>query len=135
MEVAAMKIAGRAGRGGIAFAPTPRRRCPGGVDPADRLAGFATDVADGATAARARLQALQEWRDRAEAAIADLSGRTPPRLVAALAERVALTTQEAMRACDASKAAVCRNLAVLADHGIAREISGQARFQVWTAAL
>jgi hypothetical protein len=39
------------------------------------------------------------------------------------------------RACDASKAAVCRNLAVLADRGVAREISGQARFQVWTAAL
>jgi hypothetical protein len=134
VEVAAMKIAGRAGRGGIAFAPTPKRRRLGGVEAADRLAGFAADVADGATAALARLQALQDWRARAEAAVADLSGRTPPRLVAALAERVALTTQDAMRACDASKAAVRRNLAVLADRGIAREISGQARFQVWTAA-
>jgi hypothetical protein len=55
--------------------------------------------------------------------MADLSGRTPPRLVAALAERVALTTHDAMRACDASKAAICRNLAIFAERGVAREIS------------
>lgn len=133
--VAVMKLASRTGRGGAPFAPTPRRRRVAGPDPAARLAALAGDLADGAATALAHLDDLAAWRARAEAAIADLSGKTPPRLVEALTASVAITATQAARRCGVSKTAVTRSLAVLKDRGVAREISGQARFQVWVAAL
>jgi hypothetical protein len=89
-------------------------------------------VPDGSETALARLDALGAWRVRAGAAVADLSDRTAPRLVAALTVAVAPTTNDAVAA---SKAAVCRNLAILTRRGVVREISGQARYQVWAAAV
>jgi hypothetical protein len=130
-----MKLASRAGRGGAAFAPLPRRRRLTPPDPAERLAALAGDVADGAETALALVDALGAWRVRADAAVADLSGRTAPRLVEALTGAVALTTNDLVAACAASKAAVCRNLAILTQRGVVREISGQARYQVWAAAV
>ncbi|MBP9049205.1 MAG: hypothetical protein KBF85_13125 [Tabrizicola sp.] len=50
------------------------------------------------------LDRLAAWRAKAEAATADLQGRVPARLIAALAAR-----------------------------GLIREVTGQGRFRVWTA--
>jgi hypothetical protein len=129
--VAAMRIAGRAGRGGAPFAPLARRRTPGGERPVERLRGFYADLAAGCAEALIGLERMQAWRARAEDAIADLSGRTPRRLVALLAARVAASAQDAADAGGVSVSAAQRNLALLTERGVAREITGQGRFRMW----
>lgn len=132
--VAAMKIAARAGRGGASFAPLARRRAPDGERPVERLRGFYADLAAGCAEALTALERMQAWRARAIDAVADLSGRTPLRLVALLAERVAVSAQDASEAGGVSVSAAQRNLALLANRGVAREITGQGRFRMWAAA-
>jgi predicted ArsR family transcriptional regulator len=72
----------------------------------------------------------QIWKTTA---VADLSGRTPGLLVALLAARVAVSAQDAADAIGVSVSAAQRNLALLAERGLAREITGQGRFRMWTA--
>jgi hypothetical protein len=131
--VAAMRIAGRAGRGGTPFAPLARRRTRGGERDVERLRAFYADLTIGCAEALSALERMQAWRGRAEAATADLSGRTPSRLVALLAARVAVSAQDAAEAGGVSVSAAARNLALLAERGLAREITGQGRFRMWTA--
>lgn len=133
--VAAMRIAGRAGRGGAPFAPLAHRRAPGGDQPVDRLRAFYVDVAAGCADALTTLERAQRWRARAGAAVAGLSGHTPRLLVALLASHVALSAQDAAQAGGVSVSAAQRNLAILADRGVAREITGQGRFRMWAASL
>jgi hypothetical protein len=132
--VAAMKIAARAGRGGAPFAPLARRRTPGGERSMERLRAFYADLASGCAEALIVLERMQAWRARAEDAIDDLSGRTPRLLVALLAARVAVSAQDAAEADGVSVSAAQRNLALLVARGLAREITGQGRFRMWTAA-
>jgi hypothetical protein len=129
-----MRIAGRAGRGGAPFAPLARRRTPGGGRPVDFLRAFCADLAAGCVAALAALERMQAWRARAEDGIADLSGRTPRALIALLAARVAVSAQEAAAATDVSDSAAQRNLVLLTERGLAREITGRGRFRMWTSA-
>jgi hypothetical protein len=129
--VAAMMISGRAGRGGAPFTPLARRRTPGGERAADRLRGFYADIAAGCAEALIALERMQSWRARAEAAIAGLSGRTPRLLVALLAARVAVSAQDAAESGGVSVSAAQRNLALLVERGVAREITGQGRFRMW----
>ncbi|SEB00653.1 hypothetical protein [Rubrimonas cliftonensis] len=131
--VAAMKIAARAGRGGAPFAPLARRRTPGGERPVERLRGFYADLATGCAEALVALERLQSWRLRADDAVADLTGRTPRLLVALLGQRVAVSAQDASEAGGVSVSAAQRNLALLAERGVAREISRQGRFRMWAA--
>jgi hypothetical protein len=132
--VAAMRIAGRAGRGGAPFAPLARRRTPGGERPVDRLRGFYADLAAGCAEALVMLERIQAWRARADDAVADLSGRTPRLLVALLSQRVAVSAQDAADVAGVSISAAQRNLALLTERGVAREITGQGRFRMWAAA-
>jgi hypothetical protein len=132
-SVAAMTIAARAGRGAAPFAPLRRRRTPGGEQVAERLRAFCADIAVGSDEALAALERMQEWRARAEAGIADLSGRAPRLLVTLLAARVAVSAQEAADAAAVSVSAAARNLALLTERGLTREITGQGRFRMWTA--
>lgn len=134
--VVAMKLAARAAArpGGLTFAPLARRAGAGG-DPAERAAAFYDAAARGADEALETLERLQRWRETAEGAVADLSGRSPPRLLGALAARFALSAADAARLCGLSPSAAQRNLALLADRGLAREITGRGRFRLWTAAL
>jgi hypothetical protein len=133
--VAAMRIAGRAGRGGAPFAPLARRRTPGGERLVERLHGFYADLAAGCAEALIALERMQAWRVRADDAIADLSGRTPRRLVALLAARFAVSAQDAAEAGGVSVSAAHRNLALFEARGIIREITGQGRFRMWAAAV
>jgi predicted ArsR family transcriptional regulator len=87
----------------------------------------------GSDEALAALERMQEWRARAEAGIADLSGRAPRLLVTLLAARVAVSAQEAADAAAVSVSAAARNLALLTERGLTREITGQGRFRMWTA--
>ncbi|TVQ57543.1 MAG: hypothetical protein EA355_04140 [Rhodobacteraceae bacterium] len=132
--VVAMKLAARAGRGGVPFAPLGRRRSPGGERPVEKLRGVYVDIAEGCREGLVVLERAQAWWTRAEAGVADLSGRTPRRLVGLLAERVAVSAPDAAAACDVSVSAALRNLALLAERGLAREVTGQGRFRMWAMA-
>lgn len=92
--------------------------------------------ATGATqGALMHLDQLAAWQRRASAAVADLQGRTVPRLLAVLVEWPLVTTGLAERLTGASKASVLRNMALMQARGLLREITGQGRYQVWTAAI
>lgn len=127
-----------AGQGGLPFLPLA-------------LTGFGALTASGSTEARLSawiagahravlaallaLERLSAWRHRAEAATADLSGRTPARLIAALAANPMLAAAEAEAETGASRAAVQRNLDLLHARGLLREVTGQGRFRVWAAGM
>ena len=100
-----------------------------------RLAGWLAGAHQSVLAALMHLDRLAAWRARAEAAIADLSGRTPPRLVRLLADWPSLSAPLAEAESGASRAAVQRNLDRLAERGLVRELTGQGRFRVWAARL
>jgi hypothetical protein len=138
--VVAMTLAAAPGqrgpcRGGTAFAPLTRRRRVSAGAPQERLHAFYADLEDGTHEALLVLERLQAWRARAEAATADLSGRTPPRLIALLSARLALSARDAAKAAGVSVSAAARNLGELTARGLAREITHQSRYRFWTAAL
>ncbi len=101
--------------------------------PEARLSGWIAGAHRAVLAALMRLERLAQWRARALAETADLSGRTPARLIDALAAQPMLAAPQAEAETRASRAAVQRNLDVLAARGLVREVTGQGRFRVWAA--
>ena len=79
------------------------------------------------------LDAIEAWSARAEAAMAPLSGRTPPALRAVLAEWPLVSAPMAQNMTGASRAAVQRNLAWMEARGLIREVTGQGRYRMWRA--
>jgi DNA-binding MarR family transcriptional regulator len=100
-----------------------------------RLAGMISGAHRAVLAALMRLERLALWRAQAEAATADLQGRTPARLIAALAAQPMLGAAQAETETGASRAAVQRNLDQLVRRGLVREVTGQGRFRVWAAKM
>lgn len=86
---------------------------------------------DTADTARRHLYRLRDWRDAAEEAIQDMSGRTPKRLIAALLGHPALSAEMAASLTGASKPGIRRNLAIFEKRGLVDEITGQGRFRFW----
>ncbi len=134
--VLAARSAAAPGRGGALFLPLaaagfPAARATGSVG--DRLARWLEGAEAATLAALLELDRLQAWQDRATRAIADLSGRTPALLVAALTAWPMLTAPMAEKLTGASRASVQRNLDLLCRRGLAREITGQGRYRIWTA--
>ena len=78
---------------------------------------------------------VADWEQKALAALADRSGRTPAQLIAVFARWPMVSAPVAEAQTGASRAAVQRNLEMMADRGLIREITGQGRYRVWTAAL
>jgi hypothetical protein len=103
--------------------------------PEARLSGWITGAHRAVLAALKMLERLAAWRARATAATADLQGRTPAQLIAALAAHPMLGAAQAEAETGASRAAVQRNLDVLTALGLAREVTGQGRFRVWAAKI
>lgn len=103
--------------------------------PEARLAGWITGAHRAVLSALMTLERLATWRGRAEAATAELSGRTPARLIATLAAHPMLAAPQAEAETGASRAAVQRNLDLLVARGLVREVTGQGRFRVWTAGV
>jgi hypothetical protein len=101
--------------------------------PDARLAGWVLGAHRAVLAALMVLDRLAQWRLRAEAETADLSGRTPARLIAALVALPMLAAPQAEAETGASRAAVQRNLDLLHSRGLIREVTGQGRFRVWAA--
>lgn len=127
-----------AGQGALPFLPLALTgfgalTASGGLEA--RLSAWITGAHRAVLAALMALERLARWRARAEAEIGDLSGRTPARLIAALATHPMLAAPQAEAETGASRAAVQRNLDVLQARGLVREVTGQGRFRVWAAKL
>lgn len=127
-----------AGQGALPFLPlalTGFGALTASGSPEERLAGWVRGAQRAVLAALMALDRLARWRGKAEAATADLSGRTPARLIAALAAHPMLAAPQAEAETGASRAAVQRNLDVLQSRDLIREVTGQGRFRVWAARL
>jgi hypothetical protein len=126
-----------AGRGVLPFLPltlTGFAALTASGSPEARLAGWITGAHRAVLSALMTLERLANWRTRAEAETADLSGRTPVRLIAALVSQPMLTAAQAEAETGASRAAVQRNLGIFVARGLVREVTGQGRFRVWAIA-
>lgn len=142
VDVEAAILAGRhgakTGRGAALFLPLALTG-PGALrasgSAAKRLDAWIAGAAQATLAALLHLDRLQDWETRAMLATRDLSGRTPPALISALAAWPMLSAVLAEELTGASRAAVQRNLDVLAGRSLIREVTGQGRFRVWAAKL
>jgi DNA-binding IclR family transcriptional regulator len=79
------------------------------------------------------IERLALWKSATRTALGDLSGRTAARLVEVFATWPLVAAPLAEAETGASRAAVQRNLDLLAARGLIREITGQGRYRVWTA--
>jgi hypothetical protein len=133
---AAVQGARLAGQGGLAFLPLALTgigalTASGTSD--RRLAAWVQGAHRAVLSALMALERLAQWLKMAEAETTDLQGRTPSRLIAALAAHPMLGAAQAEAETGASRASVQRNLDLLQARGLVREVTGQGRFRVWAA--
>lgn len=98
---------------------------------APRLAAWLGGIRGAAEGVLLELAALEAWRNRAAAA--GLRGRTSGRLVSTLHDEVAVSAAMAAALGGVSRDAAERGLVRLEALGLAREITGGARWRFWTA--
>ena len=77
---------------------------------------------------------IEDWSARAEAVLAPLSGKTPSALRAVLTEWPLVSAPMAEVLTSTSRAAVQRNLILMEQRGLLREVTGQGRFRIWRIA-
>jgi hypothetical protein len=134
--VIAARLAAADGLGGAVFLPLATGGSaalrPGG-DVSARLARWYAGAGQATMLALRLLERLETWRIRANGATQELSGRTPPMLIAALARWPMVSAALAEAETGASRAAVQRNLDRLVALGLIREVTGQGRFRLWAA--
>ncbi|WP_434622544.1 helix-turn-helix domain-containing protein [Tabrizicola sp. M-4] len=137
-ELEAAVLAARHGAQGAPFLPlalaggTALR----GQGPAEaRLAAFYRGAEQAGLAALMLLDRVALWQRKADTALADLSGKTPRALVEVFARWPMVSAPMAEEHTQASRAAVQRNLDLMTQRGVIREITGQGRYRVWTAQL
>lgn len=136
LEAAVLGARLAAGQGGLAFLPltlTGFSALTTSGSPDQRLAGWISGAHRAVLSALMTLDRLAEWQTRAEVETTDLQGRTPGRLIAALAAHPMLAAPQAEAETGVSRAAVQRNFDVLEVRGLVREVTGQGRFRVWAA--
>ena len=127
-----------AGQGGLPFLPlalTGFGALTASGDPDRRLAAWVQGAHRAVLSALMALERLAQWLKLAEAKTTDLQGRTPARLIAALAAHPMLGAAQAEAETGASRASVQRNLDLLQARGLVREVTGQGRFRIWAAKL
>ena len=131
--VTAARIAARDGRGAI-FAPLAMGGAGGlrasGL-PLERLVRWLDGMDSAILAAVRHLDDIKAWGDRAESVMAQLSGRTPTALRKTLTEWPLTSAPMAEALTGVSRAAVQRNLALMEESGLIREVTGQGRFRMW----
>jgi len=98
-----------------------------------RLEGWITGAHNAVLSSLMTLDRLRRWRAQAEAATADLSGRTPGLLIDGLLRHPMIAVPQLVTETGASRRAVLRNLAIFEQRDLVREITGQGRFKVWAA--
>ena len=99
----------------------------------DRLTLWLRGAERATLAALLHLERLSHWQATAETTLADLQGRTPALLIKVLAEWPMVTAPMAEAITKASRASVQRNLILMLNRGLIREVTGQGRYRVWTA--
>ncbi len=135
--VTAARISASEGQGAI-FAPLTMGGAVGlraGGDPAARMARWLDGMESGILTAQRHLDQIEAWTARAEKVMSRLSGRTPARLRAVLANWPLVSAPMAEDLTAASRAAVQRNLAWMEGQGLVREVTGQGRFRMWRATV
>lgn len=98
-----------------------------------RLRNFYSTVEAGAQRALMEIDRLATWQDRAQEAVRDLSGRTPPALIGALLRYPILSAELVTSETGCSVAAARRNLNLFAERGLVNELTGQDRYRFWSA--
>lgn len=137
--VLAARIAARALRpGGLGFVPLglgggAALRAGGDTDA--RLAAWLAGIESAALRGLMECDRLAAWEAQARDLTAPMSGRTPARLIDALAAWPIVSAPMLAAQTGASRAAVQRNMIRFEDLGLVRELTGQARFRFWRAAL
>ncbi len=136
--IIAARHAATMGRGGAMFMPLALSgpgalRGAGGVD--DKLSAWVNGAGQAALAALMHLDRVSAWEQRAREATSGLSGRTPPLLIDVLTAWPMVSAPLAEEITKASRAAVQRNIDRFTRRGLIREVTGQGRYRVWTAAL
>jgi hypothetical protein len=107
----------------------------GAGEPEAKLTAWLRGAERATLASLLHFDRVAAWRVRAAECVADLSGRTPPRLLDLLESWPQITAPMAEVEVGASRAAVQRNLAIFEERGLVREITGQGRYRVWSAVL
>jgi len=97
----------------------------------DRLSRWLDGMEAAILTAMRQLDDIEAWDQRAQAAMAKLSGRTPPALRRVLTEWPLISAPMAEKLTGASRAAVQRNLEWMEACGLIREVTGQGRFRMW----
>ncbi|HID67372.1 MAG TPA: hypothetical protein EYP31_03730 [Roseibacterium sp.] len=67
--------------------------------------------------------------------MANLSGRTPPRLIGVLLRPPVVSAELVSATLSCSRPAARRNLGLFAKRGLIREVTGQDRYRFWTVQL
>ena len=136
LEVAA--LAERHGSLGAPFLPlglAGGAALRGHGSPEARLAAFYRGAEQVGLAALRLVDRVKAWQWRAEAACSGLSGKTPRELIEVFARWPMVSAAMVEAQTQASRAAVQRNLDLLVARKRLREITGQGRYRIWTAAL
>lgn len=136
--IVAARHAASMGRGGALFMPLALSG-PGALrgtgEPDEKLAAWVQGAGQAVLAALLHLDRVSAWEIRAREAVEDLSGRTPPRLIDVLTAWPMVSAPLAEDLTGASRAAVQRNIDRFTRRNLIREVTGQGRYRVWTAAL
>lgn len=101
----------------------------------ERLAVFNGAIEAGALGAALELDRLAAWQEKARAGVSDLSGRTPPRMVAALLKAPVVSADWLAKEVGCTTVSVRRNLKLFVERGLVREVTGQERYRFWTVAV
>jgi hypothetical protein len=131
--VTAARIAAREGKGAV-FTPLAMGGAGGlrsGGKPNERLVRWLDGMETACRAAMRHLDDIEDWSARAEAVLAPLSGKTPHALRLALIEWPLVSAPMAEAMTGASRTAVQRNLSLMEQRGLLREVTGQGRFRMW----
>lgn len=135
--MAARHAGARLGRGALflplALGSGTALRGQGSVEA--RLAAFFRGAEQASLAALMQIERITDWQRRALEVLQDRSGRTPRELVEVFGRWPLVSAPMAEAQTAASRAAVQRNLDLLTQRGMIREITGQGRYRVWIAAL
>ncbi|MFI2765918.1 helix-turn-helix domain-containing protein [Ruegeria faecimaris] len=136
--IIAARHAAKMGRGGAVFMPLVLSG-PGALrgvgEPSEKLAAWIRGTGQAVLSALLHLDRVSAWEQRARETTAELSGRTPPRLIDVFTAWPMVSAPLAEELTKASRAAVQRNIDRFSRRGLIREVTGQGRYRVWTAAL
>jgi hypothetical protein len=100
-------------------------------DPPARLARWLSALESGVFAALRRLEEIEAWAANAEREMAPLSGKTPPLLRALFTSWPLVSVQMAEKLTGAHRATVQRNIDLMEEKGLVREVTGQGRYRMW----